>query len=81
MPKTLYLQAFAQFSKFYLLVTINIIRISGNDSINIVDKIFDKDLTIRKSHTVTYGHIVCDKEIIDEVLISVFLILPCFPPD
>ena len=53
--------------------SINIIRISGNDSINIVDKIFDKDLTIRKSHTVTYGHIVCDKEIIDEVLISVFL--------
>nr|DAL42783.1 MAG TPA_asm: hypothetical protein [Caudoviricetes sp.]DAZ40622.1 MAG TPA: hypothetical protein [Caudoviricetes sp.] len=26
-PKTLYLRAFAQFSKFYLLVTINKIRI------------------------------------------------------
>ena len=53
--------------------SINIIRISGNEAINIVDKIFDKNLFIKKSHTVTYGHIVYNKEIIDEVLVSIFL--------
>lgn len=53
--------------------SINIIRISGNDSIYIVNKIFDKDLNIKKSHTVTYGHIIHNNEIIDEVLVSIFL--------
>lgn len=50
---------------------ISIIRVSGSESIEIVDKIFDKDLKKVKTHTIHYGHIIEDKEIIDEVLISV----------
>ena len=50
---------------------ISIVRLSGEDSINIVDKIFDKDLTKVKSHTINYGHITYNNEIIDEVLVSV----------
>ena len=52
--------------------SINLIRISGNESINIVNKIFDKDLTKKESHTITYGFIMEDKEKVDEVLVSVF---------
>ena len=50
---------------------ISIIRVSGNYSINIVNKIFDRDLTNVLSHTINYGHIIDNNEIIDEVLISV----------
>lgn len=52
---------------------ISIIRVSGSDSISIVDKIFDKDLTKAKTHTIHYGHIIDNNQIIDEVLISVML--------
>jgi len=51
---------------------ISIIRLSGQDSINIVNKIFDgKDLNKVNSHTITYGHIIDKKNTIDEVLVSV----------
>ena len=50
---------------------ISIVRLSGEDSINIVNKIFDKDLTKVQSHTINYGHITYNNEIIDEVLVSV----------
>ena len=52
---------------------IAIIRVSGDESIQIVNNIFKgKDLTKVESHTINYGHII-DKEgkIIDEVLVSV----------
>lgn len=52
---------------------ISIIRVSGPESVNIVNKIFDKDLTIAKSHTIHYGHIIDQNKIIDEVLISIML--------
>ena len=52
---------------------ISIIRISGSNSLNIIKKIFDKDLTNVKTHTIHYGHIVEENEIIDEVLVSVML--------
>ena len=52
---------------------ISIIRVSGPDSIKIVNKIFDKDLTNSKSHTIHYGHIIDNNKIIDEVLVSVML--------
>ena len=52
---------------------ISIIRISGPDSVNIVNKIFDKDLTKAKTHTIHYGHIISNNQIIDEVLVSVML--------
>lgn len=50
---------------------ISIIRVSGDNAINIVNKIFDKDLTKKESHTINYGHIVYNDEIIDEVMISI----------
>lgn len=52
--------------------SINVIRVSGNESINIVNKIFDKDLSKKSSHTITYGFIIENNEKIDEVLVSIF---------
>ncbi|MBO6195052.1 MAG: tRNA uridine-5-carboxymethylaminomethyl(34) synthesis GTPase MnmE [Bacilli bacterium] len=49
---------------------ISIVRISGEESINIVNKIFDKNLTKIESHTINYGHIIEDGKIIDEVMVS-----------
>ena len=52
---------------------ISIIRLSGSESIDIVAEIFKgKNLKKAKSHTIHYGHIYNDKEILDEVLVSVF---------
>ena len=51
---------------------ISIVRVSGDESINIVNKIFKgKDLTKVDSHTINYGHIVDNDTIIDEVLVSI----------
>ena len=50
---------------------VSIIRLSGDESIEIVNKIFDRDLTRVGSHTISYGHIVDNGEVIDEVLVSV----------
>ena len=52
---------------------ISIIRVSGPESIDIVNKIFDKNLKNAKSHTIHYGHIYENNKIIDEVLVSVML--------
>lgn len=51
---------------------ISIIRVSGSDAIKIVNKIFTgKDLENVPSHTIHYGHIKYQEEIIDEVLVTV----------
>ena len=51
---------------------ISIIRLSGEDSINIVNSIFKgRDLTKADSNTINYGHIIYNNEIIDEVLVSI----------
>ena len=51
---------------------ISIIRLSGEDSIDIVNKIFEgKNLNKVNSHTVNYGKIKYQDEIIDEVLVTV----------
>lgn len=51
---------------------ISIIRVSGNDSIELVNSIFKgKDLTKVQSHTINYGHIIYKDELIDEVLVSI----------
>ena len=51
---------------------ISIIRVSGNDAIKIVNKIFKgKNLEKVETHTINYGNIVDKDEIIDEVLVSV----------
>lgn len=52
---------------------ISIIRVSGTNSLQIVSKIFSKNLEKSKSHTVNYGYIKENGQIIDEVLVSVFL--------
>ena len=49
---------------------ISIIRVSGPESIEIVNKIFTKDLSNIESHTINYGYIKDGKNIIDEVLVS-----------
>lgn len=53
------------------LGAISIIRVSGDEAIDIVNKIFDKDLTKKESHTINYGHIIYNGEIIDEVMVSI----------
>ncbi|MCK5847115.1 MAG: tRNA uridine-5-carboxymethylaminomethyl(34) synthesis GTPase MnmE [Bacteroidales bacterium] len=57
---------------------INIIRISGSEAITIADSIFiakkkNFKLSEAKSHTIHFGDIILDNEILDEVLVSVFL--------
>ncbi|MFA5748956.1 MAG: tRNA uridine-5-carboxymethylaminomethyl(34) synthesis GTPase MnmE [Bacilli bacterium] len=52
---------------------ISIVRLSGFDAINIVNKIFKgKDLNKVKTHTINYGHIFDKNEMLDEVVVSVF---------
>lgn len=50
---------------------ISIVRMSGTDAIKIANKIFSKDLENVKSHTINYGFIKENGEVIDKVLISV----------
>ena len=51
---------------------ISIIRLSGKDAIEIVNKSFKgKDLTKAQSHTINYGYIINNDEVIDEVLVSI----------
>lgn len=53
---------------------ISIVRLSGPDAIEIVNKNFKgKDLKTVKSHTITYGYIYDGEQCLDEVLVSVFL--------
>ncbi len=51
---------------------IAVIRVSGKDTFKILDKVFSKDLSDVPSHTVHLGKILEDKEIIDEVLATIF---------
>jgi tRNA modification GTPase len=54
---------------------VNIIKISGSDSIKIADKIFVSKSKIKlfdlKTYSLSYGTIIYNMEIIDEVLVSV----------
>lgn len=53
---------------------ISIIRVSGKDSVKIVNSIFKgRNLNTVDSHTINYGYIVENNQIIDEVLVSVML--------
>ena len=52
---------------------INLIRVSGNDSLEIVNKIFQgKNLEKALSHSAYYGHIMDKENTIDEVMVTVF---------
>ena len=51
---------------------ISMIRISGQEALDIVNEIYKgKDLYKVATHTIHYGHIVDENEVIDEVLVSV----------
>ncbi|MHB1335825.1 MAG: tRNA uridine-5-carboxymethylaminomethyl(34) synthesis GTPase MnmE [Candidatus Humimicrobiaceae bacterium] len=54
---------------------VNIIKISGSDSIKIADKIFESKAKVKlcelKTYKMLYGNIVYNREIIDEVLVSI----------
>lgn len=56
---------------------ISVIRVSGNDSVLLIEKIFKSKslLSLVASHTIHYGHIInpLKDELIDEVLVSVML--------
>ncbi|MCF7927065.1 MAG: tRNA uridine-5-carboxymethylaminomethyl(34) synthesis GTPase MnmE [Candidatus Izimaplasma sp.] len=52
---------------------ISIVRLSGDQAIEIVNKFFpEKDLKNVSSHTVHYGHIVQNNQHIDEVMLTIF---------
>ena len=55
---------------------IGIVRISGENTFKILDKIFipktPKDISKISGYTMKYGHIVENKKVIDEVLVSYF---------
>lgn len=51
---------------------ISIIKVSGEDAIAQVNKIFDRDLTQFERNTINYGNIVDQGQIIDEVMVSIF---------
>ncbi len=51
---------------------ISIIRVSGKDSIPIVNRIFKGyDLEKASSHTIHYGHIIDEDNVVDEVMVSI----------
>ncbi len=48
---------------------ISIVRITGPEAIDIVDKIFSGDLKNKETHTIHYGQIIDNGNVIDEVLV------------
>ena len=51
---------------------IGIIRISGPKTLEILSRVFSKDIRHAQPNTIHYGHIKDDSEIVDEVLVSIF---------
>ncbi len=51
---------------------IALIRISGKKSISTINNIFSKNLTDKESHTAHFGNIIDKKDIIDEVIVTIF---------
>lgn len=52
---------------------ISIIKVSGDQALEFVNNIFDKDLNEFKRNTINYGNIVDENnQIVDEVMVSVF---------
>lgn len=53
---------------------ISIVRMSGQDSLNILEKIFrpkNKKASELKNYSINYGHIIDNEHIVDEVLVSI----------
>ena len=51
---------------------IAIIRISGSKAIEITNSVFNKEIAESKTHTLHFGNFINEKEVVDEVLVSVF---------
>ena len=51
---------------------IGIIRVSGPQSIEVLSRVFTKDVSSAQPNTIHYGHIKDGSEIIDEVMVSLF---------
>ncbi len=51
---------------------IAIIRISGSKAIEITNSVFNKEISESKTHTLHFGDFIDDKEVVDEVLVSIF---------
>jgi len=52
---------------------IAIIRISGSKAIEITNSVFNKEISESKTHTLHFGDFIDDKEVVDEVLVSIFI--------
>lgn len=53
---------------------IAVVRVSGNEAISIVNDVFKgKDLAMQESHTIHFGTIRDGNEVLDEVLVSLFV--------
>ena len=48
---------------------ISIVRITGPEAIDIVDKVFSGNLKNKETHTIHYGHIIDNGNVVDEVLV------------
>lgn len=48
---------------------ISIVRITGPEAIDIVDKVFSGTLKDKETHTIHYGHIIDNGNVVDEVLV------------
>ena len=51
---------------------IGIIRISGSQTLEILSRVFSKDISAAQPNSIHYGHIKDGSDIIDEVLVSIF---------
>jgi len=51
---------------------LGVIRVSGADAISIVDGVFSKDISVAEGYSIHFGQIKRGKQILDEVLATVF---------
>lgn len=51
---------------------IAVIRLSGKTCIDLVDKMFSKDLAKKNSHTAVYGNILSGEKILDECIVTIY---------
>lgn len=51
---------------------VGLIRLSGKGCIELTEKLFSKKLSSKNSHTIHYGQIISNLEIIDDCLVSIF---------
>ena len=52
---------------------IGIVRISGENALEVIDRIYrgKHKLSTQESHTIHYGHIYDEEQLVDEVLVSI----------